>query len=80
MADSSDTSISMTRILRRAKPVTPAITWRRSLQGPNDIVVSLEGSRLMIDSSGGGKIPLIAHSETNFTMEGTGVDFVKDAV
>ena len=33
----------------------------------------------MIDSSGGGKIPLIAHSETNFTMEGTGVDFVKDA-
>ena len=24
-------------------------------------------------------IPLIAHSETNFTMEGTGVDFVKDA-
>jgi hypothetical protein len=50
------------------------------LQGPNDIVVSLEGSRLMIDSSGGGKIPLIAHSETNFTMEGTGLDFVKDAV
>jgi hypothetical protein len=46
---------------------------------PADIVVSLEGSRLMIDSSGGGKIPLLAHSETNFTMEGTGVDFVKDA-
>jgi len=23
--------------------------------------------------------PLVAHSETNFTMEGTGVDFVKDA-
>jgi hypothetical protein len=25
------------------------------------------------------KIPLIAHSETTFTMEGTGVDFVRDA-
>jgi hypothetical protein len=46
---------------------------------PTDIVVSLDGSRLMIESSGGGKIPLLAHSETNFTMEGTGVDFVKDA-
>ena len=44
-----------------------------------DIVVSLEGSRLTIDSDGGGKIPLIAHSETSFTMEGTGVDFVCDA-
>jgi hypothetical protein len=42
-------------------------------------VVSLEGGRLMIDSGGGGKIPLIAHSESGFTMEGTGVDFVKDA-
>jgi hypothetical protein len=42
-------------------------------------VVSLEGSRLMIDPGGAGKIPLIAHSESNFTMEGTGVDFVKDA-
>src|SRR5580704_1655729 len=41
---------------------------------PTDIVVSLDGSRLMIESSGGGKIPLLAHSETNFTMEGTGVD------
>jgi hypothetical protein len=46
---------------------------------PAEIVISLEGSRLMIDSNGGGKIPLIAHSETNFTMEGTGVDFVKNA-
>ena len=25
------------------------------------------------------KIPLVAHSESSFTMEGTGVDFVKDA-
>jgi hypothetical protein len=24
------------------------------------------------------KAPLIAHSETSFTMEGTGLDFVKD--
>jgi len=41
-------------------------------------VVSLEAGRLMIDP-GAGKIPLVAHSETSFTMEGTGVDFVKDA-
>jgi hypothetical protein len=44
---------------------------------PFPAVVSLEGSRLLIDP-GSGKIPLIAHSETAFTMEGTGVDFVKD--
>ena len=42
------------------------------------LVVSLERSRLLIDL-GAGKIPLVAHSETSFTMEGTGVDFVKDA-
>ena len=42
------------------------------------VVVSLEGSRLLIDT-GAGKVPLIAHSETTFTMEGTGVEFVKDA-
>lgn len=41
------------------------------------LMVSLEGSHLMIDS-GAGKVPLIAHSETSFTMEGTGVEFVKD--
>ena len=33
----------------------------------------------MIDTGGAGKIPLIAHSENTFTMEGTGVEFVKDA-
>ena len=43
------------------------------------VVVSLEGSRLMITRGGAGKIPLVAHSESSFTMEGTGVDFVKDA-
>jgi hypothetical protein len=42
-------------------------------------VVSLEGSRLMVDSGGTGKIPLITRAESSFTMEGTGVDFVKDA-
>jgi hypothetical protein len=46
---------------------------------PNGVVVSLEGIRLMIDPDGAGKIPLIAHSENSFTMEGTGVEFVKDA-
>jgi hypothetical protein len=45
---------------------------------PSAVVVSLEGSRLMIDT-GAGNVPLIAHSETSFTMEGTGVEFVKDA-
>jgi hypothetical protein len=45
---------------------------------PAGVVVSFEGGRLMADP-GAGKIPLIAHSETSFTMEGTGVDFVKDA-
>ncbi len=45
---------------------------------PSAVVVSLQENRLMIDP-GSGNIPLIAHSETNFTMEGTGVDFVKDA-
>jgi hypothetical protein len=41
-------------------------------------VVSLEGSRLMIDP-GTGKLPLIAHGENDFTMEGTVVAFVEDA-
>jgi hypothetical protein len=45
---------------------------------PASIVVSLEASRLLIDT-GAGNVPLIAHSETSFTMEGTGVEFVKDA-
>jgi len=45
-------------------------------RGPQ--VVTFEGNRLMIDP-GAGKIPLIAHSDTSFTMEGTGIDFIKDA-
>jgi len=45
---------------------------------PDGIKVSLEGDRLMIDP-GYGDIPLVAHSETSFTMEGTGVEFVRDA-
>jgi hypothetical protein len=42
-------------------------------------VVSVEGRRFTINTGGGGEIPLIAHAENNFTMEGTGVEFVKDA-
>jgi hypothetical protein len=42
-------------------------------------VVTLEDGRLMIDQDGAGKIPLFAHSETSFTQEGTGIEFVKDA-
>jgi hypothetical protein len=45
---------------------------------PSGIVVSLQAGRLMIDT-GAGNVPLIAHSETSFTMEGTGVEFVRDA-
>jgi hypothetical protein len=41
--------------------------------------VSLEGNRLMIDAGGPGKVPLVARSESTFTMIGTGVEFVKDA-
>jgi hypothetical protein len=44
-----------------------------------EIVVSLDASGFTINTSGAGKIPLIAHSETSFTMEGTGIDFVRDA-
>jgi hypothetical protein len=46
---------------------------------PAEIAVSLEGGRFTINTGGAGNIPLIAHSETSFTMEGTGVDFVRDA-
>jgi hypothetical protein len=46
--------------------------------GPGDVVVSFEGGRFTIETSGGGKIPLLAHADNNFTMEGTGVEFVKD--
>jgi hypothetical protein len=42
-------------------------------------IVSLEGNRLMVAEGQAGKIPLIARSENSFTMEGTGVEFVKDA-
>jgi hypothetical protein len=41
--------------------------------------ISVEDGRLMITRGESGKIPLVAHSETSFTMEGTGVDFIKDA-
>ncbi len=41
-------------------------------------VVSLENGQLMINP-GSGRIPLIAQSATSFTMEGTGVEFVKDS-
>jgi hypothetical protein len=48
-------------------------------EGGNRTVVSLEEGRLMIDQGGAGKVPLIAQGENNFTMEGTGVEFVKDS-
>ena len=41
--------------------------------------ISVDDGRLMITRGESGKIPLVAHSETSFTMEGTGVDFIKDA-
>jgi hypothetical protein len=40
--------------------------------------VSLDDGRLMVAEGQSGKIPLVAQSETSFTMEGTGVEFLKD--
>ena len=42
-------------------------------------MVTLEGNKLMIAEGQGGKISLVARSEHAFTMEGTGVEFVRDA-
>jgi len=42
-------------------------------------IVSLEGDRLMVAEGQAGKVPLVAHSASTFTMEGTGVEFVRDA-
>ena len=44
-----------------------------------EATVSLEGNRLMVAEGQGGKIPLTAHSESKFSMEGTDVEFLKDA-
>ena len=49
------------------------------LTGFLPVAIYLEDGRLMLDAGGSGKIPLIARSESAFTMEGTGVDFVKDS-
>ena len=46
---------------------------------PSGVVVTLEGDHLMIDPGGMGKIPLIAISQTSFSMEGNIVEFLKDA-
>jgi hypothetical protein len=48
-------------------------------QFPTGVVVTLEGNRLMIDPGGAGRIPLVAQSESSFSMEGNVVEFVKDA-
>jgi hypothetical protein len=50
-----------------------------STRFPGRTVVSLEGNQLMINTTGAGNIPLVAHGENSFTMEGTGIEFVKDA-
>jgi hypothetical protein len=47
--------------------------------GRGALVVTLEDGRLMIGLNGAGEIPLFAHSETAFTMEGTGIRFERDA-
>jgi len=49
-----------------------------STRFPGRTVVSLEGTQLMINTTGAGNIPLVAHGENSFTMEGTGIEFVKD--
>jgi hypothetical protein len=50
-------------------------------ESPNraPILISLEDGRLMIKMGAAGKIPLVAHSQNSFTMEGTGVEFSRDA-
>jgi len=62
-------------------PAEVLAQYAGSYQGPASAAatVSLEGNRLMVDLGGAGKIPLIARSENTFTMEGTFVEFVKDA-
>jgi hypothetical protein len=50
-----------------------------STRFPGRTVVSLEGNQLMINTTGAGNIPMVAHGENSFTMEGTGIEFVKDA-
>lgn len=42
-------------------------------------VVTLDDGQLMLEQNNGGKIPFFAHSETSFTQEGTGIEFVKNA-
>jgi hypothetical protein len=61
-------------------PVEVLAQYVGKYQAPASAVstVSLEGDRLMVASGQAVKIPLVAHSENSFTMEGTGVDFVKD--
>lgn len=44
---------------------------------PKGIVVSVDDGHLMIDV-GEGKVPLFAQAENSFSMEGTGVEFVRD--
>lgn len=45
---------------------------------PDGVVVSLEGNHLVINPGRAGNIPLVAHGDNDFTMEGTGVEFVRD--
>ena len=40
--------------------------------------VSLKDGRLLVAEGKSAKVPLVAHSDTYFTMEGTGVEFLKD--
>jgi hypothetical protein len=60
-------------------PVDVLAKYAGTYQGPTTATVALEGNRLTVDLGGAGKIPLIARSENTFTMEGTFVEFVRDA-
>jgi hypothetical protein len=62
-----------------AEVLATYVGYYESARFPDGLVISLEGSRLMINPGRAGNIPLIAHSANSFTMEGTGVEFVKDA-
>jgi hypothetical protein len=60
-------------------PVDVLSKYVGTYEGRRRYVVTLDGDRLMIDQDGGGNVPLFAHSETTFTQEGQGIEFVKDS-
>src|SRR6478609_4428129 len=63
----------------RAETLSKYVGTYNSTRFPGTTVVSLDGTQLMINTTGAGNIPLVAHGENSFTMEGTGIEFVTDS-